>query len=470
MKTDLEWAEKNLPKKARQIGTVTAPVAGIYLAEVNLALGNFQEAVDAATRVISKQDGDYNIMTTRFGSRKNEQTDRYGNKLNPYWDLFRGAWGRNGDTGQGDSNPNAPDNKEALWVAQFNYGTYSTGGGGDSWGKPGHPNVVEASWSPNGYNGLQTTRTKKSNGDVFYFYGNDAACYAEGVVANSKLSTISGCEKRHLANIQQDSLGGRVSMVGTTCIPTEYVYGDLWKDDPNDFRGCETMIQRNFYLPGGQKWYDAKAEMYARAKAAVGTPDEEAYRVNASDTTAIYPRYWKFTDDCHPNGDTKQYDVDWYILRFAEVYLLRAEAYLALGDKGKAADDINVLRDRAQAKRCSADQIDIDYILDERTRELIGEEMRWVTLNRLSVNPNCGSYVTTKYPVQDATTSNTMYERVRKYGFGYENNPKQREAYVDAQGKTRHYPYFWPHNYQHPIPVNIIQSNSQTKYPQNPGY
>ena len=123
MKTDLEWAEKNLPKKARQIGTVTAPVAGIYLAEVNLALGNFQEAVDAATRVISKQDGDYNIMTTRFGSRKNEQTDRYGNKLNPYWDLFRGAWGRNGDTGQGDSNPNAPDNKEALWVAQFNYGT-----------------------------------------------------------------------------------------------------------------------------------------------------------------------------------------------------------------------------------------------------------------------------------------------------------------------------------------------------------
>lgn len=470
MKTDLEWAEKNLPKKARQIGTVTAPVAGIYLAEVNLALGNFQEAIDAATRVISKQDGDYNIMTTRFGSRKNEQTDRYGNKLNPYWDLFRGAWGRNGDTGQGDSNPNAPDNKEALWVAQFNYGTYSTGGGGDSWGKPGHPNVVEACWSPNGYNGLQTTRTKKSNGDVFYFYGNDAACYAEGVVANSKLSTISGCEKRHLANIQQDSLGGRVSMVGTTCIPTEYVYGDLWKDDPNDFRGCETMIQRNFYLPGGQKWYDAKAEMYARAKAAVGTPDEEAYRVNASDTTAIYPRYWKFTDDCHPNGDTKQYDVDWYILRFAEVYLLRAEAYLALGDKGKAADDINVLRDRAQAKRCSADQIDIDYILDERTRELIGEEMRWVTLNRLSVNPNCGSYVTTKYPVQDATTSNTMYERVRKYGFGYENNPKQREAYVDAQGKTRHYPYFWPHNYQHPIPVNIIQSNSQTKYPQNPGY
>ena len=136
----------------------------------------------------------------------------------------------------------------------------------------------------------------------------------------------------------------------------------------------------------------------------------------------------------------------------------------------KAADDINVLRDRAQAKRCSADQIDIDYILDERTRELIGEEMRWVTLNRLSVNPNCGSYVTTKYPIQDATTSNTMYERVRKYGFGYENNPKQREEYVDAQGKTRHYPYFRPHNYQHPIPVNIIQSNSQTKYPQNPGY
>lgn len=33
----------------------------------------------------------------------------------------------------------------------------------------------------------------------------------------------------------------------------------------------------------------------ARTKAAIGTVDEEAYKINAGDTTAIFPRLWKFT-------------------------------------------------------------------------------------------------------------------------------------------------------------------------------
>ena len=67
------------------------------------------------------------------------------------------------------------------------------------------------------------------------------------------------------------------------------------------------------------------------------------------------------------------------MLRIAETYLIRAEAYLALGEKSKAAADINVLRDRANASYCTAADIDIDYILDERARELLGEENRWIT-------------------------------------------------------------------------------------------
>ena len=67
------------------------------------------------------------------------------------------------------------------------------------------------------------------------------------------------------------------------------------------------------------------------------------------------------------------------MLRIAETYLIRAEAYLALGEKSKAAADINVLRDRANASYCTAADIDIDYILDERARELLGEENRWIS-------------------------------------------------------------------------------------------
>ena len=86
--------QNTFPQVARLTGTATKAAADVYLAEVNLALGDFKGAEEAATRVINGTDGSYSIMKTRFGSRKDEATDRYGNTLNPYWDLFRQAWGR----------------------------------------------------------------------------------------------------------------------------------------------------------------------------------------------------------------------------------------------------------------------------------------------------------------------------------------------------------------------------------------
>jgi hypothetical protein len=76
---------------------------------------------------------------------------------------------------------------------------------------------------------------------------------------------------------------------------------------------------------------------------------------------------------------------NWYAIRLAETYLLRAEAYLGKGDKQKAADDINMVRGRAQATPVSAGDVTIHYILDERARELDMEEMRRITLNRLGL-------------------------------------------------------------------------------------
>lgn len=74
---------------------------------------------------------------------------------------------------------------------------------------------------------------------------------------------------------------------------------------------------------------------------------------------------------------------DQYMFRLSETYLLRAEAALGLGDKSKAADDINVVRKRAKAKVISSKDVDLDYILDERMRELGVEEKRRLTLGRL---------------------------------------------------------------------------------------
>ena len=115
--------------------------------------------------------------------------------------------------------------------------------------------------------------------------------------------------------------------------------------------------------------------------------------------------------------------------------------------------------------------MDIDYILDERIRELFGEEQRWVTLSRLSCNPKA-TYVLDCYSTQDATTSNTLYARTRKYGLGYENDltAGRRETYTDAMGKTRHYPNIKPYNYVLPIPIQIINSNIKVEIKQNEGY
>ena len=488
---DFAYAEQNLPAKPRLMGTVTKAAAAHYLSEIYLSLGKFKEAEDAASRVINKTDGDYQIMTTRFGNRKDQAVDRYGNSLaapqGAYWDLFRSSAMTAKDKFASDSNPNDPDNKEAIWVAQIDYTPgvdgWPLGSSGDSWWRT-HVPVLESTWAPwipmGGKNG---TRVDK-DGVKFYVFTADATCYPAGVApagAGTPAADIPEAQGRKLAyslSTKIDSLACRAQGLNNAATalglyaseffvrPAGDILGSYW-DDPDDFRGSEVMIQRDYYTPSGKKWSEVKANIKARAAA---HPGDKQYVLTASDTVNVTPRYWKFSDDKHiiDNGNC-YYDTDWYMIRIAETYLLRAEARLAQGNKSGAAEDINVLRNRAGAKPCTASQVNIDYILDERVRELFGEEQRWITLSRLSCNPNA-TYVLDCYPTQNATTSNTLYERTRKYGFGYENDERGRETYVDALGNTRHIPNIKPYNYVLPIPIQIIQSNKDKEIPQNAGY
>ena len=489
---DFKWAEENLPTKPRLMGTVTKAAAAHYLAETYLALGQFAEAEAAATRVIDKTDGDYQLMTTRFGNRADQAVDRYGNSLaapqGAYWDLFRSSAKTDGSFAS-DSNPNDPGNKEAIWVAQIDYtvgqDNWPLGGSGDSWWRM-HKPVLESTWAPwlpmGGKNG---TRVDK-DGVKFYIFTADATCFAPGVApagAGTPAADIPEAAGRKLAynlSTKMDSLAlraqGNGAATGLGLLPSEFIvrpFGDIngtYWDDPNDFRGSETMIQRDYYLPSGKKWSEVKANIAARIAAHPGDP---AYELTAGDTINITPRFWKFSDDKHIfDAGNGYYDTDWYMVRIAETYLLRAEARLAQKNTTGAAADINVLRARAGAAPVAAGKVNIDYILDERARELFGEEHRWITLSRLSCNPNATSYISDCYPTQNATTSNTFYERTRKYGLGYENDATagRREEYKDNLKITRHYPNVAPHNYVLPIPIQIIQSNKDKEIPQNPGY
>lgn len=148
------------------------------------------------------------------------------------------------------------------------------------------------------------------------------------------------------------------------------------------------------------------------------------------DTTRNYYPYFRKIEGIMPWGTMEGRTMnDRYKMRLSETYLLRAEAYLHKGDKVNAAADINVVRGRAQAAFVKPEEVDIDYILDERMRELIIEEPRRRTLVRL----------------------HKLYDRNMKYNYRVTKNMQP-------------YHELWP------IPQKAIDANTAIKIEQNPGY
>jgi len=103
-------------------------------------------------------------------------------------------------------------------------------------------------------------------------------------------------------------------------------------------------------------------------------------------TTHSQEPNWPFSRKCEGTdpdyvGGSEQYN-DLIYLRLAETYLLKAEAEFLLGRPGDAANTINAVRSRSNASNVGAGEISIDFILDERSRELVMEENRRWTLLR----------------------------------------------------------------------------------------
>ena len=131
-----------------------------------------------------------------------------------------------------------------------------------------------------------------------------------------------------------------------------------------------------------------------------------------------------------PDDVASDYNYDDYIVvRLADTYLLKAEALFKTGNLTGAAETINVIRRRSNASDVSAGDINIDFILDERSRELFNEEYRRYTLLR----------------------TGKWYERTKAYNtFGGEKISERDTLF--------------------PLPQSVIDANLTNPMPQNPGF
>jgi starch-binding outer membrane protein, SusD/RagB family len=178
-----------------------------------------------------------------------------------------------------------------------------------------------------------------------------------------------------------DSIGGRG--LGRMRLDSWVLYG-LY--GAGDMRNSKYSIHRRFSFNDPQAKYAAiygKPVPYGKDTIIALGGSYGTVKIAALDTIAnITPYTTKYGH--FDSRDEFGYGMwkDIIFMRLGETYLLRAEARFKQSNTSGAADDINVLRSRAQAASVSASDITLDFILDERARELIGEENRRMTLVR----------------------------------------------------------------------------------------
>jgi hypothetical protein len=198
-----------------------------------------------------------------------------------------------------------------------------------------------------------------------------------------------------------------------------------------DDRGSEFAIRKFFILRTAAENAPAEADILP-----AGYKYGDTIRLNWAKDIAPgnvgvvdwpYSRKVEYVDPANISGDLDFKDQ--IHLRLADTYLLKAEVLFKMNRTSEAAEVINIIRGRSHALPISAADLSIDFILDERSRELVLEEDRRYTLLR----------------------TNKWIERTQKYN-------KNGGQFIVARDAL------------FPIPQVVINANLTQKMTQNEGY
>lgn len=204
-------------------------------------------------------------------------------------------------------------------------------------------------------------------------------------------------------------------------VPTKYLIETVFADKVNDsryYKSFQSLWLCNrvadgvnhaefgkpvIFMPGVASYADAAPEVKQiidKMQAEGATGAKKLIRYTGDFTRNMFPSSLKFAD---PSGDTNDSSHRPFIVsKLSETILIAAEAAFKTGDNTTAASYINELRTRAARgnvlnthipdlvdedeaitnMRISAGSLTLDFILDERSRELCCEQLRWFDLVR----------------------------------------------------------------------------------------
>jgi hypothetical protein len=406
LKTDLTFAAQWVSSTTDN-GQVTKGAVLHLLTKVNLALGDFDDAIQSANTLIN--GGAYHLMTQPFGAATYPSAPPGDVTNNVIWDLHR------------------PENK-ALAI-----------------NTEGLMLLVDADNIPGDYGQMSELR-------------NAVPAFSSGInTPDGYTGTVDAVEPQYNEVVDNGRGTGLVH-------PSWYSEHTIWGNDAGDLRGApgnwmtmEDLVYFNPSLKGVSTYFGQPLQLYNSSGVLLCQDtigrwfDWPAYK--------LYVYYPEASGDNQTGGCT-----DWYVFRLAETYLLRAEAYWWKGDLADAATDINTVRTRAGASPIGASGVSMGEILDERARELFYEEPRKMELTRIAyLFAQTGKAADNgkSYTVQNFSTDNYFYDRVMADNNFYNKGAETIHGDVYTISP---YHVLWP------VPESDIAANTGGHINQNQGY